>query len=330
MEIDRSESDTPIKEENENQKNSACGISYSPISRFQGHENAGTSVKFSPDGNLIATTSDDGTACVWSINGKHVMKIQGHIAGLSDCTWAPDGKSLATASDDKTVRIWDVDTGKQLRVLRGHTYFVTCVQFNYKGNLLASGSADENVKIWDVKQGKCLRTLAAHSDALTSVDFSRDGTILISSSSDGLIRLWDTNSGHCLRTIVVQTKSPVMYAIFSPNCKYILATSLDGSLRLWDYMRDKCVKTYNRHSSEFRFSSPSCFIVNKQKSSNNIYIAQPTNSNAIKVWDVNSKQLVTTFEGHRNVILGMDYDTNSNTLVSSDKDGVFIIWPIKF
>ena len=40
-----------------------------------------------------------------------------------------------------------------LKILKGHTNFVFCVNFNPASNLLVSGGFDETVRIWDVSRG---------------------------------------------------------------------------------------------------------------------------------------------------------------------------------
>jgi len=69
---------------------------------------------------------------------------------------------LASGSADNTVRLWDVDDGKCINVLQGHTGIICSVAFGCDGmgrSLLASGSFDETIRLWDVETGECLRVL---------------------------------------------------------------------------------------------------------------------------------------------------------------------------
>ena len=38
----------------------------------------------------------------------------------------PDGRRVVSGSDDKTLKVWDIETGKCVTTLQGHSYGVRC------------------------------------------------------------------------------------------------------------------------------------------------------------------------------------------------------------
>ena len=79
-----------------------------------------------------------------------------HVISVS---FSPDGKTLVSGSDDNTIKLWDVETGQEIRTLKGHDSFVTSVNFSPDGKTLVSGSWDKTIKLWNVETGQEIRTL---------------------------------------------------------------------------------------------------------------------------------------------------------------------------
>ena len=54
------------------------------------------------------------------------MKL-GHSSFINSVAFSPDGRLIASGSYDKTIKLWDVNTGEEIRTLKGHSGWVTSV-----------------------------------------------------------------------------------------------------------------------------------------------------------------------------------------------------------
>ena len=121
-------------------------------------------VRFSPVSSMLASGSDDGTACVYELqngpggavlggetnveNWRTKFLLKGHGSNIVDVSWSPDGAYLATASIDNTVMVWDVGTGTSVQTITHHHSFVKGVAWDPVGTYLATQSEDESVAVW--------------------------------------------------------------------------------------------------------------------------------------------------------------------------------------
>ena len=271
----------------------------------------------------------DATIRIWETDtGKHLHTLEGHLAGISTIAWMPDSKVIASGSDDKSIRLWYVDSGKMHpRQLTGHSSYIYSLAFSPKGNMLASGSYDEALMLWDVRTQRLMRSHPAHSDPIGGVDFVHDGTLIVSCSSDGLIRVWDTASGQCLRTLVHEDNAGVTSVCFVPNGKYLLAWTLDSSVRLWNYIEGRCMKTYQGHKNEkFSLAGAHGVYTNKEETERRAFVASGSEDGRIFIWDVQSKAVLQTLEGHEGVVFGVDTWEEGNLMVSCGNDKTIRIW----
>jgi WD40 repeat protein len=111
---------------------------------------------FSPDGAVVATASDDGSASVWDArSGMARFGALRHTLGdaaepIVAIAFSRDGKRLATGSDDGSVLVWDATNGRELSERLFHRNSVTALAFAHQGNLLVTAAKDGRVYIWDL------------------------------------------------------------------------------------------------------------------------------------------------------------------------------------
>jgi small GTP-binding protein len=132
-----------------------------------------------------------------------------------------------------TVRLWDVETGKCLRVLEGHTGQVLSVAWNADQRYAISGSGDRTVRLWDVETGKCLRVLEGHTLSIKGVAYNADQRHILSNSRDHTVRLWDVETGQCLR-VLEGHKGQVLSVAWSADQRHAFSGDSLGGVRIWD------------------------------------------------------------------------------------------------
>lgn len=63
-----------------------------------------------------------------------VHHLTGHSYGVTHVCFSPSGTLLASCSWDDTIGLWDVETGRLLQFLRGHTSPVASCAFTVGGS----------------------------------------------------------------------------------------------------------------------------------------------------------------------------------------------------
>ena len=169
--------------------------------------------------------------------GSNIREIPAHNDMITALDFDVPFGTMVTSSRDDTVRVWDLNAGRCMGLLEGHTASVRALQV--EDNLVATGSMDATIRLWDLSKARydppdnrihkadenadplafgddpdedfyppsgsmadCpLFVLEAHVDEVTALHFR--GDTLISGSADKTLRQWDLQKGRCVQTLDV-------------------------------------------------------------------------------------------------------------------------------
>jgi WD40 repeat protein len=186
------------------------------LAQLDEHRSWVSSAVFSPDGKLVVTASDDGTARVWEwreATGHTVEELRGHASGVRWAVFSPDGKWVVTTSWDNTARVWEASTGHSLAELRGHTSWVSTAEFSPDGRLVVTAGEDGTARVWQPTGGLLDKGL------ITYLSQDETGKSLYAMGLDGTV------------VTVVEGYADAMLLAVSPDRGYLaIALSQDGEL----------------------------------------------------------------------------------------------------
>lgn len=120
---------------------------YPYIFKELNHRSPVQAMAFSPDDQLLATGTADGSVYIWNTqpasSSVPLHELRGHKSKVNSVAFSPNGLLLASASDDMTIRLWNVKNGKKLYEFSpAPKGVVKSVAFSPDGTFLLSLSED--------------------------------------------------------------------------------------------------------------------------------------------------------------------------------------------
>ena len=154
--------------------------------------------------------------------------------------FAPDGLTLGSGGVDRFVRLWDIETGRMLKSLRGHTHDIRAIVFTPDGQTLATGSEDRTIRMWNPKTGEPTKLLFTRYDHnITSLSLSPDGLMLARGSHNKDIKIWEVTTGTELMTLLGKDQYDHHWTpcvAFSPDGLHLASGSDIGKIKIWEVL----------------------------------------------------------------------------------------------
>jgi WD40 repeat protein/serine/threonine protein kinase len=217
----------------------------SVLTRWIGHANRVWSVAWSPDGQYIASGSDEPAACIWNAaTREQVAKIW--LPGrVNVVAFSPDGKRLGTGFGQVpagpipggAAAVWEVPSGKLAFRLAPESatseIAVNSLAFSPSGRLIASGVTGPNnaVRVFESATGRLLASLEGHTADINAVTFSPDEHLIVSAAGNNTLHFWDAVRHELLFTRRRPGEWPYKLS-FSGDGVRLLIAHIDGKVRV--------------------------------------------------------------------------------------------------
>lgn len=150
------------------------------------------SVRYSPDGRLLAVALLDATVKVFYQDTlKFFLSLYGHKLPVLSMDVSSDSKLLITCSADKNIKIWGLDFGDCHKSIFAHEESVMQVAFEKDSHYFWSAGKDRALKYWDGDKFEMIQKMDGHHGEIWALAVSGQGKFVVSGSHDRSIRVWE-------------------------------------------------------------------------------------------------------------------------------------------
>ncbi|KAL3478812.1 hypothetical protein BJX99DRAFT_256220 [Aspergillus californicus] len=290
-------------------------------------------ITFSPDAMFLAASSHE-QVYVWNLAESGLpAKIP---ASMCRPVFTPDGKFLSstaskrsgrTATSGRMIEFWNIETGELVQEFDNNSQIYDLL-FSADGRIMASTS-DNALRVWDITMHRSTRPVVAHDSQIQRLWLSQDGGLVISEAITWELKLWNAKTGEHLRDFNEGERA--CGPCFSPDGKWIITLVGEKDIRVRDAESWRTRSKLSRHPSRptvwaispdskllATASDPSRFSIGTGSAA--------AEQCAIRLWDLRTRRIVHTLQGHTSGVQFLEFSTNGKLLASASDDGTVRLW----
>ena len=202
--------------------------------------------------------------------------------------------------------------------LLGHSGAVNSIDISPDEKTLISGSKDETIRVWNLEKKELDKSFNIGKSSVKSVTFNSDGSKFLAALYTKFIEV-------DFKTFKGKSSKKNSHTTFIEACRY----SNDGNLILTSSWRDNSLVIWN--ASNFKKKTVTkevTWVDNAIFNKNASLIYSGGHDNLVKIWDVNTGDLIKELAGHDDWVYDLCLSANENTLYSCSLDKTIKLWDI--
>ncbi|ALN61909.1 WD domain, G-beta repeat family protein [Lysobacter antibioticus] len=195
-----------------------------------------TTIKFSPDGKLLAAGNRSGDLHMWKVDTGELVASATHGNRVKEIEISPDSQMLLSVSWDGTACLWDLDSVRCIAVLGGKGDEVWDIGFSPDSKRFLTTHSDGTVRVWHRETWYPQLLFPAERAALSDDGrFALSGGLQVKSGTDERtpLRLWDAERGKPLAWLEGSVDDVESMAVNSPGSLVAVAWA-QRAVRLWN------------------------------------------------------------------------------------------------
>ena len=295
------------------------------VSTFAEHSDCVSKVAWSPDGQLVASASYDGSVQTWNASTikpvilykRQHFKLFGQ-SRVNAVAWSPGGQEIAAASDSKIVEIWNVTTTRKLFTYREHSDSVHSVAWSPDGKKLASASRYKTY-VWDAKNGQTISAHSSPKDEIQDIAWSPNSKYLAVASRQQGVHVFElfAQTEFLLRASYSNHRGTIQAVAWAPDGIRIASAADDKTVQIWNGLTGNLLLTYSAHQTTIKaiIWSP-----------DGKYLASAGLDGAVQIWDALTGNHLFTFQKHGAPVHTLAWSPDGSYIASGGADKVVHIW----